>query len=178
MKFNKVVTGVIRFNYVSIEEAKKIGDDLNERFGVTILIQKSDKYTTDKIYSALSNATCDGLNIWDGKVPKDIITCLKDGDLTNKEEYKNHFYINANSKYRPQVVDENLNQITDLSQIYNGCYGRASMNFYPYNHIEGGNCGIGCNLLNIQKLKDGEKIINISSAVDDFKDFDFEEDIL
>ena len=26
-----------------------------------------------------------------GQVPQDLITCLKDGDSTSKEEYKNHF---------------------------------------------------------------------------------------
>ncbi|MFR9069483.1 MAG: ssDNA-binding protein, partial [Paraclostridium sp.] len=88
--------------------------------------------------------------------------------LLDRPEYKNHFYINTNSKYKPQVVNRELKEITNPEQLYNGCYGRVSINFYPYNHLESGNCGIAAGLLNIQKLRDGQRISNRSSAADDF----------
>ena len=102
-----------------------------------------------------------------GKVPDNLITCLKDGDATGRKEYEDSFYINATSKYKPQVVDKDL-KILNPDELYNGCLGRVSINFYPYNHKDSGNCGISCELLNLQKLKDGEKIVNRASAVDDF----------
>ena len=169
MKFiTKVVTGEVRFNYVSTTEARVNDLDSESKFGLTILIPKDNSETMGKIYIGMSNATKNGLNLWGGQVPEDIITCLKDGDLLDREEYKNHFYINTNSKHKPQVVNRALNEITDSKELYNGCYGRVSINFYPYNHIESGNCGIAAGLLNIQKLRDGEKISNRSSAADDF----------
>ena len=84
-----------------------------------------------------------------------------------EKNIKGHVYINATSKYRPQIVDKDL-KILSPDELYNGCFARVSINFYPYNHKESGNCGISCELLNLQKLKDGERIINRASAVDDF----------
>ena len=167
MKLNtKVVTGKVKLNYVNIKEPKAINLSTEPKYSTTILIPKESN-TMDKIYEAMYNATKNGLDIWNGKVPESLITCLKDGDETQREEYKGYVYINATSKYRPQIVDKDL-KILNPDELYNGCLARVSINFYPYNHIQSGNCGISCELLNLQKLKDGERIINRASAVDDF----------
>ena len=176
MKLNtKVVTGKVKLNYVNIKEPKANVLSLEPKYGTTILIPKESN-TMDKIYEAMYNATKNGLYIWGGKVPENLISCLKDGDETHREEYKGHVYINATSKYRPQIVDKDL-KILSPDELYNGCLARVSINFYPYNHKESGNCGISCELLNLQKLKDGERIINRASAVDDFS-VDFDDGIL
>ena len=167
MKLNtKVVTGSVKLNYVNIKEARSNALSSEPKYSITIIIHKESN-TMDKIYEGIYNATKNGLDIWDGKVPDNLITCLKDGGATGREEYEASFYINATSKYRPQVVDKDL-KILSPDELYNGCLGRVSINFYPYNHKESGNCGISCELLNLQKLKDGEKIVNRASAVDDF----------
>ena len=167
MKLNtKVVTGSVKLNYVNIKEARSNALSSEPKYSITIIIHKESN-TMDKIYEGIYNATKNGLDIWDGKVPDNLITCLKDGDATGRKEYEDSFYINATSKYRPQVVDKDL-KILSPDELYNGCLGRVSINFYPYNHKESGNCGISCELLNLQKLTDGEKIVNRASAVDDF----------
>ena len=167
MKLNtKVVTGSVKLNYVNIKEARSNALSSEPKYSITIIIHKESN-TMDKIYEGIYNATKNGLDIWDGKVPDNLITCLKDGDNTGRKEYEDSFYINATSKYRPQVVDKDL-KILSPDELYNGCLGRVSINFYPYNHKDSGNCGISCELLNLQKLKDGEKIVNRASAVDDF----------
>ena len=167
MKLNtKVVTGSVKLNYVNIKEARSNALSSEPRYSITIIIHKESN-TMDKIYEGIYNATKNGLDIWGGKVPDNLITCLKDGDATGRKEYEDSFYINATSKYRPQVVDKDL-KILSPDELYNGCLGRVSINFYPYNHKDSGNCGISCELLNLQKLKDGEKIVNRASAVDDF----------
>ena len=162
----KVVTGSVKLNYVNIKEPKAINLSTEPKYSTTILIPKESN-TMDKIYEAMYNATKNGLDILNGKVPESLITCLKDGDETQREEYKGHVYINVTSKYRPQIVDKDL-KILNPDELYNGCLARVSINFYPYNHKDSGNCGISCELLNLQKLKDGERIINRASAVDDF----------
>ena len=167
MKLNtKVVTGSVKLNYVNIKEARSNALSSEPKYSITIIIHKESN-TMDKIYEGIYNATKNGLDIWDGKVPDNLITCLKDGDATGRKENEDSFYINATSKYRPQVVDKDL-KILSPDELYNGCLGRVSINFYPYNHKDSGNCGISCELLNLQKLKDGEKIVNRASAVDDF----------
>lgn len=167
MKFNtKVITGSVRLNYVNVKEARANLLSSEPKFSLAILIPKESE-TMDKVSEAIYNATKNGLDIWNGQVPENLITCLKDGDATGKKEYEGHFYINATSKYRPQIVDKDL-KLLSPDELYNGCFGRVSINFYPYNHRESKNKGISCELLNIQKLQDGNLIINRASAVDDF----------
>ena len=167
MKLNtKVITGSVKLNYVNVKEPRVNGLSLEPKYSLTILIPKESS-TMDKIYEGIYNATKNGLELWGGQVPENLITCLKDGDLLERTEYKGCFYINATSRIKPQIVDKSLKEIS-INELYNGCYGRVSLIFFPYNHLESGNCGIGAGLLNIQKLRDGEYISNRSSAADDF----------
>jgi hypothetical protein len=64
------------------------------------------------------------------------------------------------------VVDSELNPIIDADEFYSGCYGRASIEFYPYQ--VGVAKGIACGLGNIQKLEDGERLGGggVSAAAD------------
>ena len=78
----------------------------------------------------------------------------------------------------PQVVDRNVQPILDQSEVYSGCYGRISVNFYGFN--SNGNRGIAAGLGNIKKLRDGESLGGRTNAEDDFDavEVDDEEDFL
>ena len=92
---------------------------------------------------------------------------LRDGDVEKEDEaYAGHYFINANSAQKPDIVDANRETLYDSSDFYSGCYGRASVTFYPYNAA--GSKGIACGLNNLQKLEDGEKLGGVSSAAADF----------
>lgn len=71
-----------------------------------------------------------------------------------------------------------MQPILDQSEVYSGCYGRISVNFYGFN--SNGNRGIAAGLGNIQKLRDGESLGGRTSAEDDFDavEIDGEEDFL
>ena len=58
-------------------------------------------------------------------------------------------------------------QSLDQTEVYSGCYGRISVNFYGYN--SNGNRGVAAGLGNIQKLKDGEALSSRTNAEDDFE---------
>jgi hypothetical protein len=73
----------------------------------------------------------------------------------------------------PQIVDKACNPILDKSEVYSGCYGRVSINFYAFN--SNGNKGIAAGLGNIQKVKDGELLGNRTSAASDFGSDDDED---
>jgi hypothetical protein len=77
------------------------------------------------------------------------------------------------SKKPPVVVDSNRNPIINSNEIYSGCYGRASIDFFGYNTA--GSKGISAGLLAIQKLHDGEPFGTVGSA-DDFNDGFTDED--
>lgn len=167
----KVVTGKVRFCYVNAFEARAMNEGEEPKYSVCILIDKSDKATLDKINAAIEAAKIVGkakLAGKNGKVPTNVKTTLRDGDIDrpDDEAFAGMMFVNANSSRRPQVVDTSLNPIIDPEEFYSGCYGRASVNFYAYDF--NGNKGIACGLNNLQKLEDGERFDGGSTAEEDF----------
>jgi hypothetical protein len=163
----KVVTGLVRFSYANIWEPKAINGG-DEKYSVSLIISKSDKETIDAINKAVGQAKKDGISKFGGKLPANLKLPLRDGDIERPEDeaYKDSYFVNANSKDRPQIVDKSVNPVLDQSEVYSGCYGRASITFYAFNI--NGNKGIACGLGNIQKIKDGEPLSGRSSATEDF----------
>jgi len=164
----KVVTGIVRLSYEHVWEPASINGS-NPKYSASLIIPKSDKKTIDAISTAIDNAIRDGVGKFGGKVPNKgaLKLPLRDGDVERDDEaYKGCFFINANSTSQPQIVDRAVQPILDRSEVYSGCYVRASINFYAFN--SNGNKGVACGLGNIQKVKDGEPLGGRSSAADDF----------
>lgn len=165
----KVITGVnTRLSYFHGWEPVSINGG-KERYSVSVLIPKSDKETIKAIEMAVDAAIEEGIAKFGGKKPNKaaIKLPLRDGDIERDDEaYKGHYFVNANSTTAPQIVDKSVKPILDRDEVYSGCYGRVSLNFYAFN--SNGNKGVACGLGNIQKIKDGEPLGNRSSASDDF----------
>lgn len=170
----KVVTGVVRFSYANVWEPKSINGS-DEKYSVSLIIPKTDKKTIIQIEAAVEAAKQEGKAKFGGKIPANLKLPLRDGDLDRSEDeaYKNSYFINANSKERPGIVDKSVKPILDQSEFYSGCYGRASIAFYAFN--QNGNKGIACGLQNLQKLMDGEPLSSRSRAEDDFATFEDED---
>lgn len=169
----KVVTGKVRFSYVNIFRARSFQQGQDEKYSICLLIDKKDKATLSKIKAAIEAAKQQGISDkWGGKLPANLKLPLRDGDAERAEEapeYEGCYFLNANSNQKPGIVDANLNEILDPTEVYSGCYGRASINFFPFN--SNGNKGIAVGLNNIQKLEDGEPLgAARASAEDDFAD--------
>lgn len=163
----KVITGKVRFSYANVWEPKSINGG-DEKYSVSLIIPKSDTKTINEIKAAIEAAKQEGKGKFGGKIPANLKTPLRDGDVDrpDDEAYKNSYFVNANSKDRPQIVDKNVKPILDQSEVYSGCYGRASITFYAFN--QNGNKGVACGLGNLQKLAEGEALSGRSSAKDDF----------
>ncbi len=176
----KVITGAnTRWSYANVWEAKAM-EGGKPKFSVSLIIPKSDTVTVSKIKSAIEEAYREGQSKLKGNaksVPalSTLRTPLRDGDLERPDDpaYANAYFVNANSSTAPGVVDANRNEIMDKSEVYSGCYGRASINFYAFN--ANGNRGIACGLNNLQKLRDGEPLGGRASAESDFATADDEE---
>lgn len=165
---SKIVTGMVRLSYVNVWEPKGINGS-EPKYSVSVIIPKTDTKTLKAINEAIDSAIESGAAKFGGKAPKKsaIKTPLRDGDAEREDEaYAGCYFINANSKVAPQVVDSACNPILDQSEVYSGCYGRVSITFYAFN--SNGNKGIAAGLGNVQKLKDGEPLGNRASAVADF----------
>ena len=169
----KVITGVnTRWSYANVWEPKAM-EGGKPKFSVSLIIPKSDTVTVGKIQAAIEEAKREGQSMLKGNaksVPalSTLRTPLRDGDLERPDDpaYANAYFVNANSATAPGVVDANRNDILDRSEVYSGCYGRASINFYAYN--ANGNRGIACGLNNLQKIRDGEPLGGRASAMSDF----------
>lgn len=172
----KVVTGKVRLSYVHVFKPTSVGDDGNEKYSVSVIIPKEDKELIRKINAAVDAAIEAGKNSkFGGKIPTNLKKPLRDGDVDREEDeaYQNAYFINATSSTKPGVVDRNLQPILDADEVYSGCYGRVSINFFAFN--TNGNKGIAAGLNNIQKLADGEPLGGRTSPESDFGD-DFVDD--
>lgn len=170
----RVTTGKVRFSYEHLTNPRP--DQSGElKYSVTLLIPKSDTRTYNAILTAIETAREKGKNErWGGVVyPKQPLhdgDGLKDDGVTPYgDECHGCWVVTASSKTRPGIVDVNLQAIMDSTQIYSGIYGRAALNFYPYNNPKGGK-GVACGLNNVQKIEDGEPLAGGTRAEDDFND--------
>lgn len=165
----KVITGKnTRLSYFHGWEPTSINGG-PERYSVSVLIPKDDTETVEAINKAIDAAIEEGIAKFGGKKPNKaaIKLPLRDGDTEREDDaYAGHWFINANSKTAPQIVDRAVKPILDRDEVYSGCYARVSLNFYAFN--SNGNKGIACGLGNIQKIRDGEPLGGRSSAADDF----------
>lgn len=174
----KVVTGKVRFSYVNIFKSRAFREGQDAKYSICLLIPKSDKKTLHQIAVAMDEAVQEGISSkWGGKKPKNLHLPLRDGDEERADEapeYEGMMFLNANNTTKPGIVDKDLNEILDPDEVYSGCWGRASLNFFPYDG--NGNRGVGVGLNNIQKLKDDERLgAARASAESDFGD-GFEDD--
>lgn len=164
----KVVTGLVRFSYAHVFEPASINGG-DEKYSVSILIDKNDTKTIKAVENAIEAAKQNGIAKFGGKIPANLKLPLRDGDEEREddENYAGCYFINANCKTKPGIVDERCNPIMDSTEFYSGCYGYASVTFYAFN--SNGNKGIACGLNNLMKVKDGEPLGGRSKAEDDFK---------
>ena len=100
---------------------------------------------------------------------------LRDGDDERPEDetYAGCYFVNANCNQQPGLVYKNGQPIIDSTDLYSGCYGHASINFYAFN--SNGNKGIACGLNHLMKTRDGEALGGRSRVEDDFAGY-IEED--
>lgn len=170
----------VRFSFAHVFEPKAIAPGQEERYSVSILISKQDKKMVQKIKDAIEAALEEGKSTkFGGKVPARYKNPLRDGDVErpDDEAYEGFYFINANNTRKPEIIDGNLDEIMDRSEFYSGCWGRVSINFFPYN-FENTSKGVGASLNNIQKLKDGDPFGAVTaSAASEFADED-EDDLM
>ena len=176
----KVITGLCRWSYVNVLQPKALNGG-NPKYSILLIIPKSDTKTIQKIQAAIQAAYDYEQSKLKGSgksVPKlsTLKTPLRDGDEEHPDDevYANSYFLNAGSVTKPGIVDASCQPIIDQTEIYSGCYGRASLNFYAFN--VNGNKGIACGLNNLQKIRDGEPLGGKSRAEDDFAEFDDEDD--
>lgn len=158
-----VTTGKVRMSYVHLFKPYAFQPGQEEKYGVTVLVPKTDMDTMARINAAIEAAKQKGIqDKWGGVMPPLLPTPVYDGDGTRPSdgmsfgpECKGHWVFTASAKadYPPEVVDAHGNPIINQSEVYSGMYGRVNVSFFPY--AFGGKKGIGCGLGPVQKTEDG-----------------------
>ena len=170
--------GEVRFGYTHVFSPRKKEDGTDDKYGVQLLIPKSDKEAVKLINDAIEVAKKTGVSTkWNGKMPpaSKLNIPLRDGDeeFPDDETYEGMWFMNANTgltrKPGVRVLDGGqLVEALDEDDFYSGCYGAAAISLYPYN--SNGNLGVACALNNVVKTRDGERLAGGRSAEQDFDD--------
>lgn len=170
----KVITNEARMSYAHVFEPTTAPGATQAKYSVSILIPKSDKETIKLVRAAIAEAAEEGKAKFNGKVPANLKTPLRDGDEEREDDpvYAGHYFINANSNHKPGLVKKGpaggMIEITDEDDFYSGCYAKAAINFYAFN--TNGNKGVAAGLGNLLKTRDGDRLGGGASAESDFAD--------
>ncbi len=171
---SKVTTPEFRASFPNLSEPRK--NDLNgkEEYSVVALFSKGADLS--KLEKACKDAMVKKWGSDKSKWPSQIRSPFrkheeKAKNVEGKQILPNGYedggvFVNFKSQQKPQLVDQNVDDVIDKDKIYAGCYLRASVNAYAYDMK--GNRGVSFGLGNVQFLKDGDPIGSRSRAVDDF----------
>lgn len=174
MNANTLTIGEVRLSYVNVFEPQTRPGSTEAKYGVTVLLPKSNTAAKAAIDAAISAAFETGATkAWNGVRPPQPSICVHDGDGPRPSdgqpygaECKGCWVFTASSKNAPGVVDAAVQKILDPREIYSGVWGRVNVSFFPYNN--NGKKGIGCSLNHVQKLRDGEPLVDRVSTEDAF----------
>ena len=168
--------GEVRFCYANVFAPRAKEDGTPGKYSVQLLIPKTDAVAKKLIDDAMAAAAKNGVSSkFNGKMPRNLKTPLRDGDdeFPEDETYQGMWFMNCSSsaENKPGVAvleNDQIAEALDGDDFYSGCYGCASINFFPYN--TSGNQGVAAGLNNVIKTRDGEKLSGGKSAKEDFAD--------
>lgn len=168
----KFVTGVVRGSYLYIFSPRATDDGKEPKYQMTILIPKTDTATVAKIKAAQEAAV---IKKWPSKRPAKIESTMHDGDGPRPSsgepfgpECAGHWVMAVSSKFKPQVVNRNRDEVIDPQEAMSGDYFKVSLNFYGYD--SNGKKGVSAGLGNVLVWDKGEPLGGTSRADDDFSD--------
>ena len=86
-------------------------------------------------------------------------------------------FSNITTKIRPGVVNAKREDLGpehgNADELYPGCYARATVGVYSYDNKQK---GVAIGLLNLQKVKDGERLDSRKNAAEDFDDIEIDDE--
>ena len=172
--------GEVRLAYCHLYTPEAVADGGEKKYSVSLLIPKSNTGLVAGVKAAIKAAFQDGIaSRFGGKQPAPGTwkNPLRDGDAErpDDETYAGTYFINATSRTKPGIVkivkmngEKKLMEVTNEEEVYSGCYGVASVNFFAFNNA--GNKGVAAGLNNVLKTKDGDYLGGRTSAQSEFSD--------
>lgn len=161
----RILTPTFRASFPQLFEAKSMdGNPDKAKFSIQMIFDKK----ADLKELKLLVEEC-AKEKWGAKIPKNLMLPFRDGSEKSDEysHYADTVFANASTKFRPGVVDQNVQEIISQDDFYAGCYARASVSGYAWEYM--GKAGVSLNLHNVQKVKDGDRLDSAVSAVNEFE---------
>ena len=174
----RVKIGEVRLSYCHLFQPEAVADGGEKKYSVSLLIPKSNTKLVEEVKAAIKAAFMAGVaSRFGGKQPAPGTwkNPLRDGDSERPDDdtYAGCFFINATSRTKPGIVkivkmngEKKLVEVTDEDEVYSGCYGVVSVNFFAFNNA--GNKGVAAGLNNVLKTKDGDYLGGRTSAQSEF----------
>lgn len=173
------LTPKARLSYPHLFKPAKIPGAEVEKFQATLLFDGAAQKT--KQYKAMEQMVEDAIEAkWGSDRPRKLklpFLTIDDLDKVPDGYTEDHTFTRLNSTSRPSVVDQNVNPITDPNDIYAGCYVRASITCYAWEHKTGGK-GVSFGLNNVQFMEKGDKFGGGTKAEDDFDAVEDDDDLM
>lgn len=179
MAFEKkhVITHEFRVGFPHVFTAHKMDDKSEAKYSLEMSFPKTTNLSVapgeagESIKSAAFNAAVERWGEDKTKWPKTLRWPWKDGDKLVAEGKDHGGYVGsvicrASSKKQPGLVDRQRKPILSEDDFYPGCYARAELAAFAYDTA--GNKGVAFTLLNLQKIRDGEKFSGRKNAADVF----------
>lgn len=183
-----VKTKLVRFAFCHLAEPHAFADGQEAKYSVNALIDKEDKETLNRILKGYQEAVQEGVEKFGAsfkakatqlkRIPGTkeglLIDCDAEEKYAGSPEFKNKYMLAVKSN-KPVSVGYRKNGVTYaysskeaiMEDVYSGCYGAVSFNFYPFNKV---GIGIAAGLNSVLKVKDGEPLGGHSSVTADFGD--------
>lgn len=167
----KLVLKNVRLSFPSLFQTEEYNGTDTGKYAATFLVPKDDKQA-----KTLKKAIKSAVEEKFGKdAPKNLKSCLKDGDEVEYDGYAGMWAIKANTKRRPVLLNRDKTAIAEEDDIlYPGCYVNASVEVYGLDNQYGKR--VSCQLNGIQFCKDGEMFGNANTSMDDFDELDDDDD--
>lgn len=161
---NKVMTGEFRVSWPQVFEPKLDQSGNGPFYSLQMIFDKGDDLS--KLEALIESKIQEK---WGTKRPSNLILPLRDGDeeRSDQEAYKNKLFANAKTKFKPGLVNAQVEPIIDQTEFYPGCYARATLTAYAWE--KAGKRGVSFGPVNIQKTRDGERLDGAVSAENEFE---------
>lgn len=147
--------------FVNLREARKINPenpDEKAKYSVSLVFGPEAQQTAE--FKRMKDAVKKVAEAKWGELPKKLKSpFITDEDLENVPDGMDadSIMVRLNSTTKPQVVDRNVDEIFDDSQLYSGMYAMGNVQCYAWEHKQGGK-GVSFGLGPIQKTRDGEPL--------------------
>lgn len=175
-KIKKLTTGMFRVSFPHVFKPQTTPSG-EQRFSVVMLFDKKNKEDIKKLEDLAKAAAYEKWGEDSVKSKKVKINWpFRDGEekAEQYEGYEGMVFATASSKNKPKVVDKSVEPILDEDEFYPGCFARAAINAYAWEWK--GKKGVSFGLINVQKMKDGDKFGFSSKPEDDFEAVEGDDD--